>query len=578
MHDVNTDRGRVLVRSLGIVVMLSVTCCTASKALCREPFRIARPLSDSQLEKKRNELLENRLTLSSHYPTYQLSFPYDWSNNPHGNQNWMFLLHAMRWLQPLIDAHVRHRDEVALTKARDVIRHWIAANPRDDPPSRHSWSEHATAWRAILFANFWLQYRKSDIQTDEFQALFLASIREHGRLLASSEFYVSNHNHGLNQNAALLALSLGFPALEESARWYDVAIQRLAAYVQMAFSDKGVHLEQAPAYHRYALQSLMRIAAFLQQNNRGDHELLDAIRTSYDVLPYLVDPTGHFPPIGDSGTARILGKDINAGQADLLGLPRLTEVGFFQKASRKRISDFRDANYVVCRKGRWFDQDPSDDYFLFLKTGSRVSASSVSAGHAHFDGASFVLYAHGGYWFIDSGKYTYNKGAYRTYMKSSLAHNTLSFPNLENRSSEADVRTRTQGDTVSIRLERKSIPHTREILIKSNGNLGIRDEAPRTGGLAIQSFHVHPDHDVRIRSDGTAEVEREDGLRCRISQHKNTKQIYVRLARGQTGPPLGWYSEEYLEKVPTSTIQFIQAKEPAVFVTKIEFHTRQTSN
>ena len=142
-----------------------------------------------------NRLMKDRYKLGTR-PAVRLPHNPTWRENPFHDDNWLFGYHSLRFVLTLEAAWAKTGARRYLNRALFLARDWFRDNPRSTPRSRFSWDDHATAWRAMVYActgelvpvSGWLR-----------SALLL-----HGSVLASPSFYVRHGNHALNQAMGLL--------------------------------------------------------------------------------------------------------------------------------------------------------------------------------------------------------------------------------------------------------------------------------------------------------------------------------------------------------------------------------------
>ena len=78
--------------------------------------------------------MADRYTLHPH-ETVELPHDPTWAENPLKDGNWQYQFHSLRFLRTLLGAW-RATDDVAYRdRAIELLRDWLADNPRSDPPS-----------------------------------------------------------------------------------------------------------------------------------------------------------------------------------------------------------------------------------------------------------------------------------------------------------------------------------------------------------------------------------------------------------------------------------------------------------
>ena len=139
-----------------------------------------------------------------------MGVPPPWDENPFDSQTYDFYLHALRWIEPLVDAWVSEADMESLALMQSVVESWIRTNSTPPGASRYAWDDHATSYRMRIFCWFWELWRTTDAYDPDFARLLLASIYQHGVYLADDANYHATSNHALHMDGSLLAAVVTF--------------------------------------------------------------------------------------------------------------------------------------------------------------------------------------------------------------------------------------------------------------------------------------------------------------------------------------------------------------------------------
>jgi hypothetical protein len=240
------------------------------------------------------------------YPVAQLPENYDWNEDPYNDPSWSFRLHNMGYVVSLSRAYEISHNNDYLARAEFLILDWINDNRLYlfEPPSEFSWNDHSTAFRLINWLYFYEVWKTSPIYTPDKAEILLRGMLGHATLLASADFYTKNHNHGIDQDRALLAFSLMHPDFAQSTQWREIAQTRMAEQFDFSVSDNGVHLEHSPEYHMYGLKQRLYSLLFLN-DWEIDSNLTKEIETSVQKMsrfvPNIIKPNGEIVQVGDSG-------------------------------------------------------------------------------------------------------------------------------------------------------------------------------------------------------------------------------------------------------------------------------------
>jgi hypothetical protein len=148
----------------------------------------------------------------------------------------------------LVDAYrISGREEFFLA-ARNVMLAWATFERRALLPRGRLWNDHAIAERALALADFWAIYRGHPSYETGAGVEILAFAARCGSLLSDRSHFTVSTNHGVMQNLALWHLSLAFPLLPDSARYRQVALERLQEQMNFYLDREGVILEHSAGY------------------------------------------------------------------------------------------------------------------------------------------------------------------------------------------------------------------------------------------------------------------------------------------------------------------------------------------
>lgn len=331
-----------------------------------------------------------------------LSYPLDWAADPLQDRNWMFQLHGWRMLDPLFN---RMKDQ-DLDHIGNVMEDWYQFW-RQNREARHwCWYDMSTGLRASRLAYLLVWCREHKKPVPLFEPLLNRLIAAHFSHLTRLR-ELNRGNHGLFQLNGLMAL---VDALKGVPQWNRkrerarrFAVKHMKRLLHRQLGEFGVHTETSPDYHFFALAKIEDVLAAPWWQGP---EMEDA-RTFTDqarvAQHWLVTPSLHCPPVGDSSEA----KKLKAND-------RLRE---WPHEARDNAMGARLDGYGVVRSVPECTQEES--HYLFFQ------ASFHSAGHKHADCLSFIWQEAGEYLLWDAGKYSYQTDSIRDYFVSTRAHNCL---------------------------------------------------------------------------------------------------------------------------------------------------------
>jgi hypothetical protein len=442
-----------------------------------------------------NGIVERSIYTFPSHPPVRLPGRLTWSEDPFESSNWRFYLHSLRAVEQLLGAFVETGREPFLRTAAELADSWIRHNTTATPPSDKSWHDHTTANRLTQMVLLW-QRRAVRAQSERRVGRLLSAIHLHAEVLSLESFYTRHHNHGLCQAVALLQAATAFPEFARGRVWRETALARLDDEARFGFTDEGVHRENSPLYHRYALVLLDRAVSLVQPRvHDALPNLPGLIERGYRYLAHAVLPNGEFPLFGDTDTqhkatwmpdGKAGGREMTV--PDQLEGGELARYSFTQgrEGPRPPQSDtvglFRESGYLFVRDG-WRGRETFGDTVHFA-----LKAAAPAAAHRHADILSFCLYGYGERWIVDSGTLWRREGAesYWRHLRGAAAHNLVLFDGGESQGSRDSLHGAIAGITRCHRLaddvyaaascEYDGIGrHLREILFFDDARLFVRD-------------------------------------------------------------------------------------------------------
>ena len=326
-----------------------------------------------------------------------------WSRTPGVTDSQHMLLHALRWLSPLV-VELLHTHEprttpdwALLNQLLESWRDWEDANPADTSV----WDGHPAALRTQFLVGL------TELLPDE---EWLADLLgRHARHLAEPDNFSGFWNHGLTEALALYAAGQRLGDLEAVA----TARERIVGCVAEMVDDEGAINEQAPGYATYIFTLLEGVERGFAHNNdaEGASFVQERARLLEPFILHCLNPLDHLEQIGDTYDGVTPSEIIASARAG----GRLPEPNFGETG---RVAVYR-RGYLLARSG-WGERRPAaqEDYFTLRFGPGRII-------HGHNDHLSLTWFTAGQRVIIDSGHGGYTKGPYRAHLQSPQAHNVL---------------------------------------------------------------------------------------------------------------------------------------------------------
>lgn len=238
---------------------------------------------------------------------------------------------------------------------------------------------------------------------------------------------INNHQTWFNAGLMCIASVLGDKALVEKVLTMKGGFRY---QVEKSMGDNGFWYEGSMAYHNYALQAMLdiidagrRMGIPLHEDPRIKAMILAPLRYAY--------PNGTFPAINDSDSGHISSFNGSFEWAwKLYGDPRFARA--IAQGNEARLKELLGPD---AKGGPAIDTTSAnlpDAGLIALRRGSGPNATCVmvdygehGGGHGHFDKLNIVVYANGREWLLDPGRLTYSHKEYKTWVKETAAHNTV---------------------------------------------------------------------------------------------------------------------------------------------------------
>lgn len=469
-----------------------------------------------------------------------------WGENPLGDSNWQFQLHAMRYVLDLFTAARLTGDRAYRDRALFLLRDWVTDNPRHSAPSVWSWNDHSTALRAVVLAcaadlaptTSWLH-----------NALVV-----HGQTLADPTFYRNEGNHALNQDIGLLEVA----RVLKRSDWRRLAGSRINTLIVGSVDAQGVTNEQSIGYEafnykRYREAEERMLAVGLEPS---------AAFARLDLMPQFLAqatlPNGTYEMIGDT----------SGWPADVIaGTPAESAATGGASGPKPTATITRyEAGYLFARSG-WGEHRPAaDETFLSMKWGP------APIFHGHADGLELTLAAYGSRLLVDPGPFSYNGGIYRGFFKGRSAHNVVTVDSSTwNRAAATRLLGyRQSARYVDIRLQGagdRGVVHTRRMTYSRGLDYILVEDRLTSASVHTYRQLWHFVEDAQPLVGGSSVWTERPRGNVLIRQLAGAPQ--VRIVRGRTKPIQGWISYKQGQKLAAPVEEATQRGRSVRYLTLI---------
>ncbi|MFD7204666.1 alginate lyase family protein [Streptomyces sp. NPDC059893] len=406
----------------------------------------------------------------------------------------------------------------------------------------------------------------------------------------------SANNHVIAEAAGQFAAACAFGWFPSSARWRTDALRSLERHLRSNTFTSGLNRELATEYHGLVLE--LGLAAVAEADATGvpvPASVRLVLLRMTDALAAIVDSRLRPPRQGDAddghglvvegpGTDRwasllatgdavfgrldwwpaVTGTDVRTPLLAALIRPYPNH-GSTPAVSRPatRPAHFADAGMTILRGPEeiWCRCDGGPHGFLSIAAHAHADALSVEVRH---DGVDVLA---------DPGTFCYHgQPEWRQYFRSTLGHNTLQLdggdqsvsggPFLWTRHARSRVLAADTSDASGTGMVRWSAEHDgyqrsvhrrRVELTAESRELRVVDEVRGPGGDVRLAFHLGPAIAADLVGNRAVLTWIRDG-EGRSAVLDLPGQLSWQAHRGESDPPLGWYSAGFGRKEPTTTL------------------------
>ncbi|HEX4817650.1 MAG TPA: heparinase II/III family protein [Nonomuraea sp.] len=457
-------------------------------------------------------------------PAYKLGKKIDWRASPYRNRSWEYVFQSLRWMGTLVVEYENTGQRRYLDRAEEIAKDWVAHNRYGARGTRpYVWKDHPVSLRTQPLLCLSMHVKDAWLKD---------SLAAHAKLLSDPRLYKKGHNHGIDQDIALMGIGCRYGRKD----WADLAVKRLTGTVKLDVDSQGALMEQAPRYAVYVYGRLQVAMTNLKACDRKvPAAIADRAEALKDFIAHSTMPNGYMVPIGD-------------GSAE-------TEPKMDAGTPKQEVKTYR-AGYVF---GRTAWGKPESAYYS-IRYGPGMKY------HGHEDHLGVTYYAQGHDILVDAGFHSYEKSSYRYWTLSPEAHNVpvVVGERFRPRTSSSLTRTSYGSDRQSFRLTDKAygVSRTRSVLVNHGEDLmAVLDTA--SGGKKVRNlWRFAPS--LKVVSRGGGKVVVKDGkFAVTLLQFSGPPSSGCDRVGGQKverGGKLGWASPTYLSKQPANVVVSPAAK------------------
>jgi len=536
------------------------------------------------------------------------SFPLTFSkdidirSDKYGSAKVVWELNRLQFLIPLLLRYKASKDAEDLRRFQQLVTDWIEVNPYLRGVNWYSNIE--VNIRLIVWYYCWeLLFSEEDVVRDTVflkfaEKVWLPSIYEHCVYSFSNPSkFSSANNHLVAEYSGLFMASLKW-SFPESAKWNKYAQKGLEKEIQMQYSQGGVNKEQAAEYIQFITDFFLIPYAASQERNSGQFSEMYKSKL-YKIFNYiyeLLDINKGYRKYGDEDDGKVLAVSLNQHFDNFSSILTSGAILFNEGKFKAVDNGFDLKNLLLFGSKRIYQYNligdkniqrnsafyPEDGQFIFRKQegikeiylhfdAAPLGFLSIAA-HGHADALSLALHVHGTPVLVDVGTYTYHtEREWREYFVSTRAHNTLCIdlknqaeltgPTMWHKHYRCEVLDVQQGSEIekisATHSGYKGIncQHIRTInFLKKEDKFIIEDEIvlDRIDRTVELPWHLHPDIIIEGRQNNEFLLKNRTGKE--LGMLILSLDLDISLHKGKEKPFLGWYSDAFMVKRPTTTI------------------------
>ncbi|HWL94476.1 MAG TPA: glycosyltransferase [Phycisphaerae bacterium] len=528
------------------------------------------------------DILDRDVYRIQHHPGVKLGLELTWTEDPFDDRNWLVWFHSLAPISYLTQGWEMSGEARCLQRATVLVDSWIAAHIEEGRAHSMTWHDHAIALRALALLEFAEAWRAVHSEDVPFARRLLATLHHHGRLLMHPEIYRPGHNHGIEQDRALLSLALLVPQWSESEPWRHLGWSRLLEQIDAGISAEGVHYEHSPEYEGLVYMMLAQTRDFLLAHGHECDRLVRAVDSLQKKIAFSVRPDCKWPAVGDS-VAHSTEELLTYFQTRPESSPETRYALTGGREGTAPASSHLILNGSGCGVFREHWHAETFDQALHCYFTSAFNTRT----HKHLDDLSFSVFAFGREILADAGRYSYNyTDPRRQYCESVFGHNVVIL-----NGTNTDIRRLNVGKSgITSSFSGKRVvgvdavhylyqgAETRRLLLYFAPNVIIAFDRILCDSPAstVQQFLFAPEWNVEPDSANPAHLLARVGDAPGDSPVVHMLQLMnetppPRVVRGQDDPLIGWVSREHGKLEACCAVHTEVSSATPVFVTAFVF-------
>ncbi len=520
------------------------------------------------------------------YNTYCFQINYR-NTKEFGDVKYVWELNRLQYLQPLAALSVLDKNEQLAKFCLSEIEDWIDNN---SPTKGINWASGIELACRVVSILIVISLVDDSLFTSQQKNKIHMSLAFHGYwLMRFPSRYSSANNHLIAEASALYLLGKLAPYMLSADKWRAYGKKTLIKEVSKQIYEDGVGAEQSPTYTAFTLEWLLLCGIVGKQlDDDFPHQYWHRIEKAGEFIRWLTDKRGNQPRIGDDDEGKVIYSQISnelyvtsilsciassAQRKDLsppVYVPHLREAVFgktnYVFKPLQGVKCFKQGGYTISRT------HVNDTEYLLVIDHGPLGYLSIAA-HGHADALAIWLHINGFPILVDAGTYLYHSGGHwRDYMRSTLAHNTLSIDGKDSSQISGTFNWGTKANSILLKYDSETeylnliaehdgyekkfnARHRRQVQQHSNGNFIVKDSLHGVANeLPVEiGFLIHPE--LKIVKQNNVWIIFQ-GNKSILKVESPTDYLKSSIKQGQQQPIQGWYSEEFNHIVTAPRLVF----------------------
>lgn len=405
--------------------------------------------------------------------------------------------------------------------------------------------------------------------------------------------FSSANNHLIAEYAGLFIASSKWK-FKESEMWLEYAGKGLEKEIVLQHSN-GINREEAAEYIQFITDFfLLSYVVGEKTENHFSGIYTQKLKEIFEYILAFIDINGNYPNYGDGDDGKVVSFAANNHFNNFISLLTSASIIFKDHRFKLKKSSYDLKNQILFgskvkeifetipesrvtpksvfykKEGHYIFRTQQAGKEIYLHFDAAPLGYLSLAAHGHADALSFIMNINGYPIFVDPGTYSYHVSKkWRKYFVSTMAHNTICIDGYNQAYNAGDTMWQNHyqcklisesNDEIveSVKAEHngyKNTKHVREIFFnKSAESFTIQDEiiiSDNNNLECILLYHLHPDIKVERISPNEFSLVHRTGIRLSLSIENFP---LCSIINGQVNPVLGWYSDSFMQKVPTNVL------------------------